>query len=237
MVLDGLNFLYRSPQFPTHGVNTYTLYYTYTEDRCLNSCPPCYTRTHIAVDTILLVENYSPHQSHQPPSDGCSTRVGGLHLLRGGSTAQTPPLSIPVLFLPSIPSHPLRWTLWTSTRIAYASSNGYYGPTGTVLPPNLIRHGPAIHHVQSTIYRIPMELASWKHAYLRSPVKHSSRRARQHSFWSRLPSRWSWGHGSRRIHVGPGISGRFYDFNTHRPAWTSLRTHSRGGPGHGHTLC
>ena len=142
-----------------------------------------------------------------------------------------PPLSISVLFLPYIPSRLPQWTPWTSTHIACASFNEYYGPTGTtVLRLNLVRHDSVIQHVQSTAYRILLEIASWKHAHLRSPVKYPSRRARQNSLWSRLQPRWSWGDGNSRIHTSPSTYESFYDFNPHRSA-LDLPMHPRArGP-------
>ena len=56
---------------------------------------------------------------------------------------------------------------------------------------------------------------------------------RLHSFWSSLQSLWSEDPGN----TGPGTYGRFYDFNAHRPAWTSLHTHRYGGPDHSCKLC
>ena len=132
------------------------------------------------------------------------------------AASHTPPL-FSRFFLSSISSLTPIWTPWTSIPIACASSSWYYGPTGTVLPLNLVCHGPAVQHVQPTTYRIPMEFVSWKNTQLRSPVEYPSRRTRQCSPWSRLQPCGSRVRGDRLIHANPSIPRRPYDSNIRRP--------------------
>ena len=211
MVLNGHTFF--SPHnitFP-HGTNTHILYYTCTKSPLLEALSTPLHCTHTTVDRMsywkLLTTPLTPATSDGGSAGGVSCTFYMVAAPHKPRRCLTPFFSFFVFFHLVSPSSmdTLDFNIRLVQRVLRSNWNG----TST--------------NWSATALQFSMS------------VEHPSRRTLQHNPWSSLQLRGSWSRGNRRIHVDPGLSGESDDSNIHRSAWTSLRTHSRGGPDHGRT--